>query len=793
MNTPPEDNYSISSLLSSNSATMLPPHTSGRTLSKRSKANNTSNLKSIGNTKKKLTIRPLKKIPSIPKSFEEESWQKLHAAIVAVQKKEAISFSREELYRLVEDVCTWKLAANLYTKLQSCCACFIAESVRNLGRFIHCSLPNSSISTYIAKNSSLRQGASAFLERVAVLWEDHCNNMLAIRMIFLYLDRTYVMQTPHILSIWEMGLMLLRVEFQNCPQVEQHLIACLLILIEKERNGESIHHHFLRTLIKMLSSLQLYHNKFEIPFITASEQYYTTEGNQLVEQVSVSQFLIHVEKRLEEEQDRVIQYLDSTSTKKSLIHVVEVKLLKPHVDTLLEKGFENLVKEKRVEDLKRAYMLFSRIDAIQILKVAFGECLRKHVTSLVTATGNASLVEKLLQTKKDADTVLKNAFSGQQEFSFVLKKSMETAINIQSSRPAELIAKYVDAKLRTGNKGGSETQIEALLDDVIVLFRYIQSKDVFEAFYKKDLAKRLLLGKSASFDLEKLMLSKLRTECGSSFTNKLEGMFKDIDLSQNVATQFQNHSASRAALDKMNDPVDLHVQVLTTGFWPPYAAVEINLPSVLVPLKEIFEKFYACKYQGRQLQWQHSLGHCLVKAKFKKGRKELAVSLFQASVLLCFNAKPTLGFREIKEQTSIEDGELQRTLQSLACGKVRVILKEPKGKEVHPDDVFHFNDSFTNQLFRIKINAIQMKETKQENEKTHERVFRDRQYQVDAAIVRIMKARKKLSHALLMTEIFAQIKFPAKPADIKRRIESLIDREYLERDFENAQMYNYLA
>ena len=33
---------------------------------------------------------------------------------------------------------------------------------------------------------------------------------------------------------------------------------------------------------------------------------------------------------------------------------------------------------------------------------------------------------------------------------------------------------------------------------------------MFEAFYKKDLAKRLLLGKSASFDAEKSMLLKLK-------------------------------------------------------------------------------------------------------------------------------------------------------------------------------------------------------------------------------------------------------------------------------------------
>jgi cullin 4 len=65
--------------------------------------------------------------------------------------------------------------------------------------------------------------------------------------------------------------------------------------------------------------------------------------------------------------------------------------------------------------------------------------------------------------------------------------------------------------------------------------------------------------------------------------------------------------------------------------------------------------------------------------------------------------------------------------------------------------------------------------------------------QVDAAIVRVMKARKTLSHPLLMSELMSQLKFPAKPLDLKKRIESLIERDYLERDEDNAQMYNYLA
>ena len=62
---------------------------------------------------------------------------------------------------------------------------------------------------------------------------------------------------------------------------------------------------------------------------------------------------------------------------------------------------------------------------------------------------------------------------------------------------------------------------------------------MFEAFYKKDLAKRLLVGKSASADAEKSMLLKLKQECGSQFTSKLEGMFKDIEVSQDLMMSFR--------------------------------------------------------------------------------------------------------------------------------------------------------------------------------------------------------------------------------------------------------------
>ena len=74
---------------------------------------------------------------------------------------------------------------------------------------------------------------------------------------------------------------------------------------------------------------------------------------------------------------------------------------------------------------------------------------------------------------------------------------------------------------------------------LLLLLLLSSGKDVFEAFYKKDLAKRLLVGKSASVDAEKSMLSKLKQECGAAFTSKLEGMFKDMELSKDVLVHFK--------------------------------------------------------------------------------------------------------------------------------------------------------------------------------------------------------------------------------------------------------------
>ncbi len=66
-------------------------------------------------------------------------------------------------------------------------------------------------------------------------------------------------------------------------------------------------------------------------------------------------------------------------------------------------------------------------------------------------------------------------------------------------------------------------------------------------------------------------------ECGSQFTAKLEGMFKDVELSDDVMAAFRG---SPAAARGLPPGVDLSVSVLTSGYWPTYPVMEVKLPEV---------------------------------------------------------------------------------------------------------------------------------------------------------------------------------------------------------------------
>jgi len=119
--------------------------------------------------------------------------------------------------------------------------------------------------------------------------------------------------------------------------------------------------------------------------------------------------------------------------------------------------------------------------------------------------------QSLLDLKDRYDTFLVKSFVNDSIFKKMISSDFEYFLNLNQKSP-EYLSLFIDDKLKKGVKGMTEQDIELVLDKTMVLFRFLQEKDMFERYYKQHLAKRLLLNKSVSDDSEKNMISKLKVK-----------------------------------------------------------------------------------------------------------------------------------------------------------------------------------------------------------------------------------------------------------------------------------------
>ncbi|KAJ0472788.1 putative cullin protein, neddylation [Helianthus annuus] len=527
--------------------------------------------------------------------------------------------------------------------------------------------------------------------------------------------------------------------------------------------------------------------------------FYRIESREFIEICDCGDYLQKAERRLNEEIDRVERYLSPRSEVK-ITNVVEKEMIANHMTRLVhmeDSGLVNMIVDDKYEDLKRMYKLFQRVpNGLSTIREVMTSHSRETGMQLVTDPEKlkdpVDFVQCLLNKKDKYDKIISSAFNNDKSFVNALNSSFEFFIN-RSARSPEFISLFVDDKLRKGLKGVGEEDVEVVLDKVMMMFRYLHEKDVFEKYYKQHLAKRLLSGKDVSDDAERSLVLKLKTECGYQFTSKLEGMFTDMKTSQDTNDGFYaNHGAD------LGDGPSLAVQVLTTGSWPTQPIATCNLPTELTSLCDKFRSYYLGTHSGRRLSWQTNMGTADIKANFGTGQKhELTVSTYQMCVLMLFNNNDQLTYKELEQATEIPTLDLKRCLQSMACVKGKNVLKkEPMSKDVGEDDVFSVNEKFTSKFYKVRIGTVvAQKETEPEKHETRQRVEEDRKPQIEAAIVRIMKARRVLDHNNVIAEVIKQLqsRFLANPSEIKKRIESLIERDFLERDGSDRKLYQYLA
>jgi cullin 3 len=738
----------------------------------------------MSTTKKpKITIKPLRQVSMDP-AYAQKTWKLLKGAIHEIHKQNASGLSFEELYRNAYNMVLHKHGDILYFGLKE----VVNDHLKGVA---------TNVSVAIEEN---------FLPELRKSWNDHKTSMLMIRDILMYMDRVYVVHN-NAQSVYDLGLGLFRDNIAHNPRIKDRLSRTLLDMIHRERNAEVIDRGLVNSITHMLidlgiNSRQVYEEDFEKQFLETSANFYRLESQDFIASNSCSDYMKKIEIRLKEEQARVAHYLDA-STESKIKDVAERELISVHMKTLVEmenSGLISMLRDDKIDDLKRMYNLFGRVSGgLAIMRDLMSNDVREIGKAIVNdeekAKEGGTYVQSLLDLKDKYDKLLSAALNNDKTFQHSLNQAFEYFINLNQKSP-EYISLFIDDKLKKGLKGVSDEEVEIVLDKVMVLFRFIQEKDVFEKYYKQHLAKRLLLGRSVSDDAERNMIAKLKTECGYQFTSKLEGMFTDMKLSNDTMEGFKAYLANLAdsGLGTLNG-IELNVYVLTTGSWPTQTPTKCNLPNEIINCCEVFKKYYLSNHNGRRLSWQTNMGTAEIKFTVGGKKYELIVNTYQMVVLLLFNDQSKLSFKEMADATGIPPPDLKRTLVALSNPKNKILDKEGSQKGLDDTDVFTINTKFKSKLYRVKVIAVAQKETEGEAVQTRQKVDEDRKHQIEAAVVRIMKARKTMDHANLVSEVTKQLasRFMPNPLVVKKRIESLIERDYLERSKADRKVYNYLA
>ena len=135
------------------------------------------------------------------------------------------------------------------------------------------------------------------------------------------------------------------------------------------------------------------------------------------------------------------------------------------------------------------------------------------------------------------------------------------------------------------------------------------------------------------------------------------------------------------------------------------------------------------------------------------------------------------------------------SLLAITAGSQKLLLRASNTNTavISPDEVLTVNDQFMHRSVKFRINQIQLRDAKQESQETNKKVMGEHTYVVDAALVRYMKSRRRAAHEDLVKDVAQMLPFPTTAVDIKKRIEILIEREYLSRDSKDTSVYEYQA
>ncbi|KAK2105142.1 Cullin-2 [Saguinus oedipus] len=500
--------------------------------------------------------------------------------------------------------------------------------------------------------------------------------------------------------------------------------------------------------------------------------------------------------RLKDEEIRCRKYLHPSSYTK-VIHECQQRMVADHLQ-FLHAECHNIIRQEKKNDMANMYVLLRAVSTglphmIQELQNHIHDEGLRATSNLTQENMPTLFVESVLEVHGKFVQLINTVLNGDQHFMSALDK----------------LAKYCDNLLKKSAKGMTENEVEDRLTSFITVFKYIDDKDVFQKFYARMLAKRLIHGLSMSMDSEEAMINKLKQACGYEFTSKLHRMYTDMSVSADLNNKFNNFiknqdtagawPLTQAPSSTFAIPQELEksVQMELVDLLSPEVQEVAEIPGQLLKdtmrNDELREDKTSPDESPNYSFLHYRAQTCEVKMNYLGKPYVAMVTTYQMAVLLAFNNSETVSYKELQDSTQMNEKELTKTIKSLL--DVKMINHDSEKEDIDAESSFSLNMNFSSKRTKFKITTSMQKDTPQEMEQTRSAVDEDRKMYLQAAIVRIMKARKVLRHNALIQEVISQSRARFNPSIsmIKKCIEVLIDKQYIERSQASADEYSYVA
>ena len=696
---------------------------------------------------------------------------------------------------------------------------------------------NNTIETYVKEcYDEVNKETNINLIDAFIYQTDHITILIYwMNRIFCYLDRFYT--KAKVKSTLAKGaLNLYKIHFFD--NLKEKIFIEVNKLIKEDRRGNWEYRPKIKNVMKILKFLDFQNPKiikennrifwteesndkpeteiqnlwYDNYFEGDTVKFASDKGKNDIQTMSAPEYVLSQLKYLDEEYEREKEFIHEKYHDR--INKLNYEhLIGTHMKEIasMDTGIKNMLETKNDIQLTNLYKLFKLYPAsLKEITEEFQPYIKNRGNVIYEnkelSKDPKKFIPELISLKKEMDKLVYECFENNNDFQDVKNKAF--SLFMKRDVYAKQLSNYADYCMRLGFKGKSQEEIEDTLNDIIDLFKCLNSKLVFQNEANKKMSERLIKKQNLSTLAERMFITKLKQEAGVTYVSKMQEMMNDLEKNKNETDNYKLLPHKGAP-----NGIKLDITVISQSAWEisKKSMEKLEMPKYLNSCLEDFEQFYLKKHQGQKLIWCLGLSKIDIEYLYLKHKNISVSTLPQLLSLLLLEKHEKLTLGKIAEYCGCQPATIITDIPGLVFNT----SFNPKGaanqgiiigtfnaqtKEFKETDEISINKNFV--CSRIKISTIPLPPKKSASEikaAELEEAQIIKRYQdniLQATLTRIMKSRigQETTHVWLVGEAAKQTDlFKAQPQQIKENIEKLIEKNVIKRNAKNRTCYDYIA